>query len=714
MMVRFFFRRRVVVPTATTVAAMLAVAFLPGLVSAAPRSQDRTRLSEAGRVTAAQPCDPIEPSSYCMLPFPDNYYTRVDPHSSTGLQVDLPVAAMPKNAIGDPIDPTAWNASNGFSPGSEILTQFPGVDLAVSRAPSITDPAASLSRNSPIVIINATTGRLHPFFAELDANAAAEPAQQALILRPQVNFSMGQRYIVAIRGLRDTTGQVLPTNPAFASLRDAACPAGRASSPRHGGTTLSGVLASQLPRYRLIFAELRKAGFGCGDLQLAWDFTVASEHNIDGRMLSIRNAAFAQIGNGAPAFQVSNVTNFTVTQNPLLSRQVSGTFDVPSFLDQPGGPPGSRFNYKGSTNGEPVQLPGNVQKANFLCDIPRSAVADATSTTDTAYPGHASLYGHGLFGSANELNSRDVEEFANGQDFVFCATDEIGMASQDVPTVVQVFQNFSLFPTVPDRLQQAMLDELFLGRLMTSPQGFDANPAFRGGSGDVGLIDTSQLSYLGYSQGGILGGALTAVSNEFSRAVLGVGAMNYSTLINRSSDGAPFLQILDQSYPDKMDQQLIFSLIQMLWDRGDPDGYAQHMTSDPLAGTQPHQVLIQEAFGDHQVANIATQVEARTIGAAAHRPILPAGVVPYDPFWGLRTLPSTGYRGSAIFMWYTPGEAPAPLADVPPPSGHDPHEDQRLVPAAQQQEAVFLETGQVVDVCGSGPCISPPATPGQD
>lgn len=152
----------------------------------------------------------------------------------------------------------------------------------------------------------------------------------------------------------------------------------------------------------------------------------------------------------------------------------------------------------------------------------------------------------------------------------------------------------------------------------------------------------------------------------------------------------------------------------MLWDRADPDGYAQHMTDNPLPGTQPHQVLIQEAFGDHQVSNIATQVEARTIGAAAHEPALPSGVVSYDPYWGLRTLPSSGYRGSAIFMWYTPGEAPAPLTDLPPLTGHDPHEDQRLVPAAQQQEALFLETGQVINPCGTGPCISPPATPGQD
>ena len=52
-----------------------------------------------------------------------------------------------------------------------------------------------------------------------------------------------------------------------------------------------------------------------------------------------------------------------------------------------------------------------------------------------------------------------------------------------------------------------------------------------------------------------------------------------------------------------------------MWDRGEPNGYANHMTDDPLPGTPPHKVLIEMAYGDHQVANVQTEVEARTIGA---------------------------------------------------------------------------------------------------
>ena len=68
--------------------------------------------------------------------------------------------------------------------------------------------------------------------------------------------------------------------------------------------------------------------------------------------------------------------------------------------------------------------------------------------------------------------------------------------------------------------------------------------------------------------------------------------MNYSTLLNRSVDFDDFSAFFNAAYPDELDQQFSLSLIQMLWDRGENDGYAKHLTSDPLPGTQRHQILI--------------------------------------------------------------------------------------------------------------------------
>ena len=61
--------------------------------------------------------------------------------------------------------------------------------------------------------------------------------------------------------------------------------------------------------------------------------------------------------------------------------------------------------------------------------------------------------------------------------------------------------------------------------------------------------------------------------------------MNYSVLLNRSIDFDPFFDILNDSYPDPLTQRLGLSMIQMLWDRSDPNGYAYRMTDRPLDNT---------------------------------------------------------------------------------------------------------------------------------
>ena len=74
---------------------------------------------------------------------------------------------------------------------------------------------------------------------------------------------------------------------------------------------------------------------------------------------------------------------------------------------------------------------------------------------------------------------------------------------------------------------------------MTRPDGFASDPAFHVdgvSTASPAVIDPSNLYYNGNSQGGILGGALTAVAPDFTRASLGVPAMGYSTLLTRSID----------------------------------------------------------------------------------------------------------------------------------------------------------------------------------
>ena len=315
---------------------------------------------------------------------------------------------------------------------------------------------------------------------------------------------------------------------------------------------------------------------------------------------------------------------------------------------------------------------------------------------------------------------------------MFCATDWYGFATTNVPNVLLILQDISNFPLLGDETQQGMLNFLFLGRAMIHPDGFNSNAAFQGGGG-AGVVDTRKLFYDGNSQGGILGGSLTAVAPDFERAVLGVPGMNYSTLLPRSVDFEPYAEgkftetICDalglpicplpedlpagglyDNYPDELERPLIFALLQMQWDRAEANGYAAHMTADPLPNTPAHQVLLHAAFGDHQVANLTAEIEARTIGAGVYRPALsPGRHSDIDPYFGIPPIafPRPGgvpYTGSALVPWdggplgSPNGTATPPAANVPPrpPAyGADPHSYPRNDVKARAQKSAFLRVG---------------------
>jgi hypothetical protein len=207
-----------------------------------------------------------------------------------------------------------------------------------------------------------------------------------------------------------------------------------------------------------------------------------------------------------------------------------------------------------------------------------------------------------------------------------------------------------------------------------------------------------------------LGGLTTAVSTEWTRATLGVPGMDFSLLVERSVDFDPFNQVLTSTYTDPIERTIGLQVLQMEWDRSEPDGYAAHLTDDPLPGTPAHQVLMHIALGDHQVATVAADNEARTAGIPAHVPAVATGrSTDVTPLWGIAPIPGYPSNGSGIVYWDSGSPVP-PTTNTPPRNGHDPHEDPRRSPLAQQQKSDFLKTNGVLnDPCGGQPCTAPQA-----
>jgi hypothetical protein len=164
---------------------------------------------------------------------------------------------------------------------------------------------------------------------------------------------------------------------------------------------------------------------------------------------------------------------------------------------------------------------------------------------------------------------------------------------------------------------------------------------------------------------------------------------------------------------------LILDLIQTLWDRSDPNGYASHMTHG-LPHTPSHAILLQLAYGDHQVANVTAETEARTISARGLTPALvPARSGAYaNPFWGIRPYAGGTWHGSGIAIFDSGpagnvtsenhhGTDPPPTADLPNRTGDDPHEAPRRAPCGQDMKSAFLRVhGRLTEPCGGPPYFS--------
>lgn len=670
-------------------------------------------------VANADRCDFLDPA-HCLYPFPNDHFSVVDPMTDTGRRVALNEMSMPVNQMVDlsvaigapagtlvspggiPVTAVDMNWSDGFSPGQMLLAYVPNLDIAMTGIGQINHMERSLEADSPLVVIDAETRERHLVWGELDSFATSG-ATRSLIVRAGTNFREGHRYIVAVRNAKNAAGELLEPSTAFQVYREAI------------PSTIPEIEARR-EHMESIFGSLAEAGIERSTLFIAWDFTVASRRSLSSRMLHIRDDAFGKLGNAAPQFTITSVT-----QNPDAnrSRRIQGSFTVPNYLNQAGGVSGSSFNYNMPNDGLPDQRNGtDTLQANFICNIPRAALPDGTMNTSPVTPGRAAIYGHGQQGNAGQVNGGSATgELSNLYNFVFCATDFIGMASSDDLNILQLVAQFGKMNTLADRLQQGLLNNLFLVRLMIHPQGFISDANFRGGPADQPLIDTSAAYYYGISQGGILGGAVVAISQDIRRGVLGVTGMNYSVLLDRATGFDDLRPFMDAAYPNEFERRLIFSTAQMLWDRGESNGYAWHMTTDPLPNTPTHEVLMQDAFADHQVTQWSADIEARTIGASIHTPTLNAGrAIDNTPYFGIPSIKSYPFYGSAAFVWdsgpydmmLNRGTPPPPVENTALREGIDPHGIPRVQPGARLQISEFLKpNGRIIDPCNGMPCVVP-------
>jgi hypothetical protein len=652
-------------------------------------------------VALANPDDcEILNNAECMLPYPSSRFL-VAADTPTGWRVSFPAVGMPAQS-GQRLSPAPYSVLDGFSPTVQILMHFPGgVDPVASNASRLlpdtrTYDSRSLDADSPTVLLDVDTNTRVLHFVEPDAHAADTPARQLLFLRPARSLTPGHRYIVAVRHLLHPDGTPVTAEPAFAALRD------------RRPTDIQAILSRQA-QFEDIFSHLAAAGVARDDLVLAFDFVVQSDQGLTGQMLSMRDQAFTwlatQTAAGAQPFSVDTVTENDCADPTVAAwRIIEGTYQVPLFLtSDPIAYPPSPGTLKVDAEDNPVQ--NGFTNPPFTIAIPCSVLANGGT------PERPLVLGHGLFGDGREF----VEGLATASqlgDFnlITGATDWSGLSRPDytIPNsvsnfIVQIVLKLKNFPALPDRMRQGQLNTLVLARMMKTGV-FNMDSHFQTPSG-VGVFAGPQEEefYFGASLGGIMGLMFTALSPDVVNANVDVPAMNFSLLLQRSTDFTEFEGALKfTGLTDPMQIALGLGIIHELWVRGESAGYVTHITRNPLEGTNAKNILMTMAWLDQQVSNVATEIAARTLG-------LPNLVGSLRP--NLVDIPDQpGPLASALVIYDTgsfdlnnPLDAPfiPPLANwAPEPNRCDPHGLRGYIPASIEQLRAFLQPGgQITNFC---------------
>ncbi|MCL4685714.1 hypothetical protein KJ059_13310 [Myxococcota bacterium] len=674
---------------------------------------------------------------HCALPYPSSHFSK-PADTATGLQLAVPQVAIPA-VVGNPVPAAIINTVDGFSPTVQPVMGFSKpVDLIASGLSRLRPVCLGSPEEDPECVPDSDTPwegvRTHDdrsvrdpdhatvllhwsgervlHWAELDA-AAVTPERQGFLLRPAESLIPGERYIVAVRRLVASDGTAIEAEAPFAALRDRR-------------PTDIPQLVERRQRFERIFRRLARAGIDRDELVLAFDFTVQSDHQLTHQMLTMRDTALAWLAaQTQPTFTVDSVEEFDCSQpGQAIWKEIAGTYQSPLFLEAlPVATNAPQHTVDG--NDDPVM--NGVMNPPYDLSIPCLAHPEFG---DAEAEIHMLLLGHGIFGTGKQMVEgippaaalvMDHFEGAPAPDggtrttrrwnyiagatnwtgwsgFADGARDGLWIAGQIIgfgPT--SALENF---PALPDRHRQGQLNTLVLSRLMKTG-AFNAHPAFQSADGSGLLPTTAEQYYYGISMGGVQGLFQAALSQDIEKFGIDVGSMNFSFLLQRSTQFPIFDALLTNiGLSDPLDQLVGLGLLHELWVSADPAGYITHVT-DPenlLPGNEfAKKIYLSPAWLDYQVSNHGTEATARTLGVASG----PGSV--QKELAAIPDAPSGTPLDSALIVWDTglhdlldpAGQASIPpLANlvVPKPT-HDPHGARPFIPAGMQTLLEWAQPG---------------------
>lgn len=619
-------------------------------------------------------CNPLQMHDDCLTPWPSLWHTAPEPDSPTGLRIAWTREQFISPDGELPVDPAITHHADGFSPVSPLLLAL-GRDVDPAQLSGWGEQESTVQPGAPIALIDLDSGQPLPLLTEMDQSnrALGYEGRHALILRPLSPMRMGGRYAVLLgEELRDAAGAPFTSPPVFEALRD-------------GIPTSDATVEAMRPDYEELFAMAEAAGWPRSGLLLAWEIPVASEEFVLGPARDMRSIALDHVAKQGVSYTVDSVEE---DPNEHVAWLIKGSFTPPSFLTEDN-------SLARDDEGRVV-----LQEASDWPSYPYTMVVPPVARTQGELA--LSLFGHGLFGDGESfLDSSSAEELihpiAAETGAVQIATDWIGLSGSDFSLIVhEVLPNLERVTVVTDRLAQSHINQLVLVELALGALSED--PVLTRKSEDP-LLDPGRVSYYGISLGGIQGAGQVSLSPRIRQGVLAVPGAGWSHMIQRSTQFATLDSVIDSLYPDPLTQNVFIAAVQTFFDHSDPANLGLLLHEDPSLPEAPDKtVILQEAIGDCQVPNLATDLLSRTLDA---RHLEEAT----DPVYGLPF-----DRGPATGALLTQIRVPEALEEYFPPDDNTiPEVDNGVhnsavlqTPTLDQATHLFL-SGEAIHPC-TGPC----------
>jgi len=535
-------------------------------------------------------CDPIDPD-LCLLPWPSNTFTALDPSTPTGLRLDVDPSSMNRADDGGSLA-----AADGFSRVTQLATVF---DAPLD--PNTIGGAVHLvlaQHDHP------DRGREVPLRVEMLSD---DDGRTLLSADPLEVLEAAADYVVVVTDdLRYADGGTPVAPPSVRIALELDRPA----------TVEDAALAGYHAPARRLLEEL---DIDPANVLRVWDFTTRSAEDPRRALVHVRAASIAAVESATVSFDTVDVPTDDPSIAMILHGHLSG---MPTFLT-----PGD-FTFVLDDEGHPI--------AQGTTDVPFRILIPA-GTTDYRFV----MYGHGTGG--NEYDRAFDGELA-GLGVAKVNVRFYGWTDEDVILTFARLKNVvrgsagASSPLVEALAHAAAIQHAMSGvlgdALSADTIGGEPNPA-------AGRRpDPENAIWVGGSLGGTCGVVYAAADPEMRYAIVNVPGAAWSHWVRDSYTFMFVRALVPQHIYSDVDLSVALAIGQTNLDLADGTGWTDVLANKPTA------FLVQESMGDPVLPNAGTEMVARTVGARHVGGVL-------EPIAGITTAPEV-IDGSGITQFRSP------------------------------------------------------------